>query len=189
MRRRAVGQLVAQRRERLRDPGRAAALPGIEQVELDRPPQRRDEQLPGRFGAVVVALERRVSERRAQAPQLDRIHSRATEGVDDGVGVPRVEVCRREIDHPQQVAHRRRRGERAGGPRRRGGHLPCGQLVFERRHLTRIVGDDRALLPRNGIVHVLDGAHRGSDHQRDLVARVTSRIGAVGVVAHRRRPA
>lgn len=46
-----------------------------------------------------------------------------------------------------------------------------------------------ARLAATGTVHVLDGAHRGSDHQRDLVARVTSRIGAVGVVAHRRRPA
>lgn len=45
-----------------------------------------------------------------------------------------------------------------------------------------------ARLAATGPVHVLDGAHRGSDQQRDLLARVTSRIGAVGVVAHRRRP-
>ncbi len=37
-------------------------------------------------------------------------------------------------------------------------------------------------------VHVLDGAHRGTEAQRQLVAAVTSRIGAVGVVAHRRVP-
>ncbi len=45
-----------------------------------------------------------------------------------------------------------------------------------------------ARLAATGTVHVLGGAHRGSDQQRDLLARVTSRIGAVGVVAHRRRP-
>ena len=38
-------------------------------------------------------------------------------------------------------------------------------------------------------VHVLDGAHRGSAALNELAAQVTARIGAVGVVAHRRRPA
>ncbi len=37
-------------------------------------------------------------------------------------------------------------------------------------------------------LHVLDGVHRGTTTQRDLVAEVTAHIGAVGVVAHRRRP-
>ncbi len=37
-------------------------------------------------------------------------------------------------------------------------------------------------------VHVLGGAHRGTPSQRSLVAAVTSRIGAVGVVAHRHHP-
>ncbi|MDJ1113502.1 ATP-dependent helicase [Microbacterium dauci] len=36
--------------------------------------------------------------------------------------------------------------------------------------------------------HVLDGAHRGTRMQRDLVAEVTARIGAAGLVAHRRAP-
>jgi len=36
-----------------------------------------------------------------------------------------------------------------------------------------------------GGVHVLSGAHRGSPWQRELIGRVTQRIGAVGVVAHR----
>ncbi len=37
-----------------------------------------------------------------------------------------------------------------------------------------------------GTVHVLAGGHRGTPWQRELVGRVTQRIGAVGVVAHRR---
>lgn len=37
-------------------------------------------------------------------------------------------------------------------------------------------------------VHVLHTAQRGTAAQRDLLAQVTSRIGAVGVVAHRHRP-
>ncbi len=36
-----------------------------------------------------------------------------------------------------------------------------------------------------GAVHVLSHAHRGTAWQRELVGRVTQRIGAVGVVAHR----
>ena len=36
-----------------------------------------------------------------------------------------------------------------------------------------------------GAVHVLPDSHRGSAWQRELVGRVTQRIGAVGVVAHR----
>ncbi|WP_109212055.1 MULTISPECIES: ATP-dependent DNA helicase [Microbacterium] len=36
-----------------------------------------------------------------------------------------------------------------------------------------------------GTVHVLAGGHRGTPWQRELVGRVTQRIGAVGVVAHR----
>ncbi|WP_347975926.1 ATP-dependent DNA helicase [Microbacterium sp. ProA8] len=36
-----------------------------------------------------------------------------------------------------------------------------------------------------GAVQVLAGGHRGTPWQRDLVGRVTQRIGAVGVVAHR----
>ena len=36
-----------------------------------------------------------------------------------------------------------------------------------------------------GAVHVLTAGHRGSAWQRELVGRVTQRIGAVGVVAHR----
>lgn len=36
-----------------------------------------------------------------------------------------------------------------------------------------------------GRVHVLDAPHRGTAWQRELVRRVTQRIGAVGVVAHR----
>ncbi|WP_426320183.1 ATP-dependent helicase [Microbacterium sp. E-13] len=36
-----------------------------------------------------------------------------------------------------------------------------------------------------GAVHVLSEGHRGTSWQRDLVGRVTQRIGAVGVVAHR----
>jgi len=45
-----------------------------------------------------------------------------------------------------------------------------------------------ARLAAAGAVHVLSGAHRGTTTQRDLLAEVTSRIGAGGVVAHRRRP-
>lgn len=37
-------------------------------------------------------------------------------------------------------------------------------------------------------VHVLDLSHRGTDAQRRLLAAVTARIGAAGVVAHRLRP-
>ena len=37
-------------------------------------------------------------------------------------------------------------------------------------------------------VHVLGAPQRGTAAQRDLVAEVTSRIGAVGVIAHRHRP-
>ena len=37
--------------------------------------------------------------------------------------------------------------------------------------------------------HVLDVPHRGTAAQRDLVAAVTARIGAAGLVAHRRPPA
>ena len=36
--------------------------------------------------------------------------------------------------------------------------------------------------------HVLDSIHRGTPAQRDLVAQVTSRIGAAGLVAHRHPP-
>lgn len=36
-----------------------------------------------------------------------------------------------------------------------------------------------------GAVHVLTAGHRGTPWQRDLVGRVTQRIGAVGVVSHR----
>ncbi len=36
-----------------------------------------------------------------------------------------------------------------------------------------------------GVVHVLRASHRGTAWQRELVRRVTQRIGAVGVVAHR----
>ncbi len=45
-----------------------------------------------------------------------------------------------------------------------------------------------ARLAASGPLHVLSTAHRGTAVQRDLVADVTSRIGAVGVVAHRHRP-
>lgn len=45
-----------------------------------------------------------------------------------------------------------------------------------------------ARLATAGPVHVLPSAHRGTPAQRALVAEVTSRIGAGGVVAHRRRP-
>ena len=37
-------------------------------------------------------------------------------------------------------------------------------------------------------LHVLDGAHRGTPALQNLAAEVTMRIGAVGVVAHRRTP-
>lgn len=37
-------------------------------------------------------------------------------------------------------------------------------------------------------VYVLREAHRGTDFQQDLCAEVTSRIGAIGIVAHRRPP-
>lgn len=36
--------------------------------------------------------------------------------------------------------------------------------------------------------HVLEGAHRGTAPQRDLLARVTARIGAAAMAAHRRAP-
>ncbi|MGZ0710484.1 ATP-dependent helicase (plasmid) [Coraliomargarita sp. W4R53] len=39
-----------------------------------------------------------------------------------------------------------------------------------------------------GETFVLSGAHRGSDFANDVVRRITQRIGAVGVVAHRRPP-
>jgi superfamily I DNA/RNA helicase/RecB family exonuclease len=39
-----------------------------------------------------------------------------------------------------------------------------------------------------GPVYVLDHMHRGSEAQRRLIAAVTARIGAAGVVAHRLRP-
>ncbi|WP_425836523.1 ATP-dependent helicase [Microbacterium sp. PA5] len=45
-----------------------------------------------------------------------------------------------------------------------------------------------ARLASAGEVHVLTGSHRGTPSQLDLVAEVTSRIGAGGVVSHRRRP-
>jgi superfamily I DNA/RNA helicase/RecB family exonuclease len=45
-----------------------------------------------------------------------------------------------------------------------------------------------ARLAAHGSVRVLDRAQRGTAFQRDLLADVTSRIGAVGVVAHRHRP-
>lgn len=45
-----------------------------------------------------------------------------------------------------------------------------------------------ARLAASAPVHVLPGAHRGTAFQQDLCAEVTSRIGAVGVVAHRRAP-
>lgn len=45
-----------------------------------------------------------------------------------------------------------------------------------------------ARLAAGGPVHVLGTAHRGTPAHRDLLAEVTSRIGAVGVVAHRHRP-
>jgi len=45
-----------------------------------------------------------------------------------------------------------------------------------------------ARLAGSGLVHVLAGVHRGTAPQRALVAEVTSRIGAVGVVAHRHPP-
>jgi len=45
-----------------------------------------------------------------------------------------------------------------------------------------------ARLAAAGPVHVLPSAHRGTPAQRELIAQVTSRIGAGGVVAHRRRP-
>ncbi len=45
-----------------------------------------------------------------------------------------------------------------------------------------------ARLAAEGPLHVLRGAHRGTAAHRDLIAEVTSRIGAAGIVAHRRRP-
>jgi superfamily I DNA/RNA helicase/RecB family exonuclease len=45
-----------------------------------------------------------------------------------------------------------------------------------------------ALVTRFGHPLVLDGAHRGTPFQRDLVRGVVSRIGAAGVVSHRRPP-
>lgn len=45
-----------------------------------------------------------------------------------------------------------------------------------------------ARLAAGAPVHVLGVGHRGTPAQRDLLAEVTSRIGAVGVVAHRRAP-
>lgn len=38
-------------------------------------------------------------------------------------------------------------------------------------------------------VHVLDTVHRGTATQRQLIAEITARIGAAGIVAHRQRPA
>lgn len=46
-----------------------------------------------------------------------------------------------------------------------------------------------ARLAGDSAVHVLGGAHRGTPALTELAAQVTSRIGAVGLVAHRRRPA
>lgn len=43
-----------------------------------------------------------------------------------------------------------------------------------------------ARLAAGSTLHVLDGAHRGTPAQHDLLAHVTARIGAAGVVAHRR---
>lgn len=45
-----------------------------------------------------------------------------------------------------------------------------------------------ARLATAGTVHVLAGGHRGTASQRDLLAEVTARIGAGGVVSHRQRP-
>jgi len=45
-----------------------------------------------------------------------------------------------------------------------------------------------ARLAAGAAVHVLDGTHRGTPVLAELAAQVTARIGAVGVVAHRRRP-
>lgn len=45
-----------------------------------------------------------------------------------------------------------------------------------------------ARLAQGGPVHVLRGSHRGTAAQRELVAQITARIGAVGVVAHRHIP-
>ncbi len=45
-----------------------------------------------------------------------------------------------------------------------------------------------ARLSASGPVYVLGRPHRGTPPQRDLLAEVTSRIGAGGVVAHRQRP-
>ncbi|MFV0373826.1 PD-(D/E)XK nuclease family protein [Microbacterium sp.] len=45
-----------------------------------------------------------------------------------------------------------------------------------------------ARLAAGTALHVLDGAHRGTGFQRDVLAAVTARIGATGVVDHRRAP-
>ncbi len=45
-----------------------------------------------------------------------------------------------------------------------------------------------ARLARGLPLHVLGAPHRGTPALRDLAAQVTSRIGAVGVIAHRRAP-
>lgn len=45
-----------------------------------------------------------------------------------------------------------------------------------------------ARLAAGGPVHVLGAAHRGTPVQRDLAARLAARVGAAGMVAHRRAP-
>ncbi|WP_121058097.1 ATP-dependent DNA helicase [Microbacterium telephonicum] len=67
--------------------------------------------------------------------------------------------------------------------------LACGDPDVSSGAFRGATAENFARLATGLPVHVLGGSHRGTPAQRALLSQVTSRIGAVGVVAHRAAPA
>jgi hypothetical protein len=162
----------ADTRERPRDLLGPPPLARVDQGELDGVREPRGEQLrAGRFGrrrrgeltraAGTGRVDRRIcggegclAQRRAQAPHLDRVEAAAVQDIRDVVRRPSVDRAPGQQYPPQQVAYRGGFSERPALPRCAGRHLTRGEFGLERRHLTRVVGDDRAVAPRDAVVDV-----------------------------------
>ena len=154
-------QLVAQHAERAGERGGAPRLARVDQVELER-------LLHRRHAAARARSARRV---RASAPEPARSArgaapsaaaaarsgrgGRTVPSSASGDVLERPLVARRQLDEPQQIAHRRERAERPPRAARARRHLARGELRLERRDLTGVVGDHGARRAHgDAVVHV-----------------------------------
>ena len=171
VRRGVLAQLRAQLGERAGDARRASPLARVEQLEVDRVPQSRGEQLArarydvgdrghARAGIRSLGLRRPVRtrrpqrvmpQRRAQAAHLDGIQSPAAQRVEGVVGGPL--VLPGEVDQAQQIAHGAGLAERARVAAR-GRDFARREFALERTHLATVVRDHGARPPRDAVVQV-----------------------------------